>query len=330
MRKCQIIKTGFALLAFMAAGITTAQTDSTSTDSTLNVIDTAMAPVMVNDTAMFIDTFPVIDTNQQVVADAVPDYVPRMLPYGMSLESLSLRMITGQTTHVLNKNVLEFCVQHRFGYFNQGKDQFYGFDQSDVRLGFDYGLTRQITIGIGRSSLGKTYNGYVKAKIMKQSDRFPLTLAWLSDMSISGLKNTDPDLNPFYASHRYKYAHQLFVSRSFGERAMLTLAPSVIHHNLVDSTKYPNDMGLLVVNARIKIRQGLNITGEYSYIFNHDVRQRYTPCIGAGFELYTSGHIFQIVFSNSNSMNEADSYAMKNGKISNGDIRMGFNIVRQF
>jgi len=282
---------------------------------------------------IFIDTALVImDSSLAVPQETYAPYDPTVgvQPYGNAIEGISLRMITGQTTRVLNKGVLEFCVQHRFGFISGGKDQFYGFDVSDVRLGFDYGLTRKITLGVGRSSMGKAFNGFVKAAIVKQGEHSMFNFSWLSDMYISGLKNNDASLDPYYFTHRLKFTNQLLISHSFGQRFMLSVAPTVVHRNLVDSAKYANDLSLLIVNGRLKIREGLNLTGEYSYLFNHNMRKLYTPCISAGVELYTSGHIFQIVFTNSNSMNEADAYAMQNGKWSKGNIRMGFNIVRQF
>lgn len=326
MRKCQITKLiGLALLLLPL--YVSAQTDSVvvAGDSLLPIPEERHPidplPIDPNDTMLKIS---------DSMASSFEPYEGKV-PYGTTLEGMSLRMITGQTTRVLQRKTLEFCVQHRFGFFSQGKSQFYGLDQSDVRLGFDYGLTRRTTIGIGRSSLGKVYNGFVKMAITKQGTNGAwFNVTWLSDLYLSGMKNTDPNLDPYYFSHRLKYTHQLLISRTFNEKIMVSVAPTIIHRNLVDSVKYPNDLSMLVFNARWNVTHGINLTGEYSYMFNHDMRNLYSPCIGAGIEFYTSGHIFQIVFSNSNSMNEGDAYAMQNGKISKGNIRMGFNIVRLF
>lgn len=348
MLKCQIIKFALLFLVLFTGNFSFAQTDSTYTDSTTleeTVLDSGLFDSTMleeewsdsmsedgnSDSSNFSEGDAML-SDSAFMASIPEQPEPTSEPELLFLESLSMRTISGQTTHTLEKGQLEFCVQHRFGEFSLGKYELYGMDQSRVRIGFDYGITNKITVGVGRSSMGKVFNGFFKAVLGKQGEnnkKFSYT--WVSDMYVSGEKNTDPSLDPYYFTHRLKYVNQLLVSHAFGQRAVLTLAPTVVHRNLVDSAKYANDLSMAVISGRLKVRKGMNLTSEYSYLFNHDMRKLYTPAFGLGVEFYTSGgHIFQIVFTNSNSMNEADIYAMANGKWSKGQVRMGFNIVRQF
>ena len=48
--------------------------------------------------------------------------------------------------------VLDFKINHRFGFINGGAYEFFGLDNAMMRLGFDYGITDRLTAGIGRSS----------------------------------------------------------------------------------------------------------------------------------------------------------------------------------
>src|ERR1700689_494020 len=67
---------------------------------------------------------------------------------------------TFKATHIVNmqtvegpaKGALIFLIQHRFGTLNSGAYNFFGLDNATLRLGFDYGLSDRLTIGVGRSS----------------------------------------------------------------------------------------------------------------------------------------------------------------------------------
>src|ERR1700712_5249978 len=59
------------------------------------------------------------------------------------------------------KNVLEFIIMHRFGKLNDGAYNFFGLDNATLRLGLNYGITSRLTIGVGRSSLDKAFDGSV-------------------------------------------------------------------------------------------------------------------------------------------------------------------------
>ncbi|MBL7811891.1 MAG: hypothetical protein JNL57_06670 [Bacteroidetes bacterium] len=312
----RIIKTITICCLFAGLEPLQGQTDSTGTDSTVYAPDSAFIPAP---DSVFVagveDTTPA-PANEPVYAKYTPP-----------LESLSLRLINGHTTHNLYKGELEFCIQHRFGILSGGNEKFFGLDESNIRIGFDYGVRDWLTVGIGRSGMGKTINGYTKFRLVKQG-KWPVSAAWLSDWAINGLKK-DPVLDPWYNTHRYRYTHQLIVSRSFGNRAVIHLLPTLVHRNLVDSIQTPNDLFLLMGTARVKIVNGLNLTAEYSYMF-HSLRKRLNPSAGIGVELYTGRHIFQFTFTNANSMNEPMFLTDPNGAIRNGDIRFGFNIVRRW
>lgn len=243
---------------------------------------------------------------------------------------IGMRIVNGQGTAVVAKQKLEFYIQHRFGYLNQGKSGFYGFDESNIRLGFDYGVTKRITLGVSRANLGKMFNGYFKWNFVTQNQENPVSVTWYSDMAISAA-HKDPTLVPFFATHRFKYTHQLLISKVFGpQRFMLQLAPTLVHRNLVDSLSEPNDMALIQAAGRLRLTKKISLTGEYNFIFNHQLRTHLRACIGGGIEFYTAGHVFQIVLTNAMAMTESQFLTMDNGKIEKGQLRVGFNIVRRF
>jgi hypothetical protein len=71
------------------------------------------------------------------------------------------RLINGHTVEVRDKGVLNFTIMHRFGRLNSGAYDFFGLDDANIRLGLDYSITDDLTVGIGRSSFNKVYDGFL-------------------------------------------------------------------------------------------------------------------------------------------------------------------------
>src|SRR6478735_1149074 len=100
----------------------------------------------------------------------------------------SSRVINGHSIEMIGKNVLDVRILHRFGLINTGFNNLYGLDQATMRLGFDYGLSKGLTIGIGRSTYKKEWDGLVKFRIIQQSKgpgSFPFSVVWVSGMTTS-------------------------------------------------------------------------------------------------------------------------------------------------
>ena len=48
--------------------------------------------------------------------------------------------------------VLDFKIAHRFGFINGGAYEFFGLDQASMKLIFDYGITKNLQVGFGRTN----------------------------------------------------------------------------------------------------------------------------------------------------------------------------------
>src|SRR4051812_44873068 len=77
----------------------------------------------------------------------------------------TLRIGNAQTIETVKKRHLDFRISHRFGNIynanqknpiNETFQTFFGFGAvSDVRFSLDYGITDNLTVGIGRSSMNR-------------------------------------------------------------------------------------------------------------------------------------------------------------------------------
>src|SRR6476620_792608 len=116
----------------------------------------------------------------------------------------STRVIMAQSMEMLRPGVLDFRILHRFGLVSGGAYEFFGLDgPATVRLGLDYGITDDLTVGIGRSSYNKEFDGYVKYRLIHQStgpNSSPLSLLAVAGSTITTLHWTDPSRDNLFSS----------------------------------------------------------------------------------------------------------------------------------
>ena len=243
----------------------------------------------------------------------------------------SSRVINGQSMEMIAKGTLDFRILHRFGELSGGAYEFFGLDAASMRLGFDYGITKNWTVGVGRSTSRKELDGFVKYRIMHQSTgekNHPFSLLYVGGITGDGMKWENPDIKNYFSS-RLAFYNQLIIGRKFNDRLTLQLSPTYLHRNLVDLASEPNDLYSLGVGGRIKITQRLALTGDYFYVFNSTDSTAVNP-LSIGVDIETGGHVFQLHFSNAVGMNERAFLADTKGDWLKGEIRFGFNLSRIF
>ncbi|MCB0643523.1 MAG: hypothetical protein KDC44_17875, partial [Phaeodactylibacter sp.] len=133
------------------------------------------------------------------------------------------RVVNGHSVQTLNEGEMEFIIGHRFGRLNGGFYELFGLDQSNIRLGLDYGIKPWINIGLGRSSLGKEFDGFVKLRFFSQcqdGSGMPFALTGFSSTAYSSLKEADPQ-KPLAIQNRLAFTHQLLLARKFSDRLSL-------------------------------------------------------------------------------------------------------------
>ncbi len=228
--------------------------------------------------------------------------------------------------------VLDFKISHRFGFINTGISDFFGLDDATIRLGLDYGLSDLLTIGIGRSSLDKTYDGFLKYKFIRQSEgsrKMPITAAFLLTSAVRTAKSFDPNIE-YSFTDRLFYSYQLLIGRKFNENFSLQIVPSLVHRNLVRNTDQSNDVYAIGLGGRYKLSRRLSINMEYIYLIPNQIDDTFKNSFSIGFDIETGGHVFQLHFTNSTSMIEKGFIAENTGDWGQGDIHFGFNISRVF
>ncbi len=244
----------------------------------------------------------------------------------------SPRVINGHSMEFLNPGTMDFRILHRFGLVNQGYKNFFGMDQASMRMGFDFGIMKNLMIGIGRSTYKKELDGFIKYAPIRQSTgphSAPLTVALVAGMTMDGLPWADPTRKNFFTS-RLGYYFEMILGRKFSEGLSLQIVPTMVHRNLVDLNSDPNNVYALGFGGRIKLSQRIAFTWDYTHVFIGMPDSGYYHPLSVGFDIETGGHVFQLHFSNSTGMNERAFITETTGNWAKGDIRFGFNLSRVF
>lgn len=247
------------------------------------------------------------------------------------------RLVSGHSVETNAAGVLQFLIGHRFGRLNSGWRELYGLDNATIRLGFDYGVTDWLNLGIGRSSFQKVYDGHVKWKLMRQksgAETFPLTITWLSAMYVSTTEWSNPDRENYFSS-RLSYHHALLIARKFGNAFSLQLMPTAVHRNLVPTVDDHNTVLAMGVGGSVKITGSLRLNAEYYYILPDQISstiggEKVRNALSVGVDLETGGHVFQLHLTNSRGMTEPYLVGQTTGEWGGGDIHFGFNVSRVF
>ena len=245
------------------------------------------------------------------------------------------RVVNFHSIEQMKAGQLDFRINHRFGEVNSGSYEFWGLDQSTIKLSLEMGITDWLMLGIGRSSYQKTYDGFYKVMLFRQSSGakfFPVTISYFSSIHYNSLK-WDNTNQTNYLSSRFAYTHQLMIARKMNERISIQLAPMVMHRNLVETAVEPNNLWAATIGGRYKLTNRFAINVEYCYVvrpLDQRTEITYTNPLSFGVDIETGGHVFQLFVSNSIGNSESHLIGETTGKWSKGDLHFGFNISRVF
>ena len=247
----------------------------------------------------------------------------------------STRIMNGHSIERMPPGQLDFRISHRFGTINSGAYNFFGLDQANIHLSLEYGIFKWLMAGVGRGTYEKTFDGFTKFSILRQSTGakvMPISLSLLGSAALTSLKWTDPARKNYFSS-RFCYTAQLLAARKFSQAFSFQLTPSYVHRNLVATALDPNDIYALGAGGRIKLTKRISFNAEYYYLLNANKKYMSQPVynpLSVGFDIETGGHVFQIILTNSVAMIEKGFIGETTGQWKHGDIHIGFNISRVF
>lgn len=244
----------------------------------------------------------------------------------------SSRVIMSHSMELIRPGVMDLRILHRFGNVNKGAYEFFGLDNATMRLGFDFGLSKNLMIGIGRSTNKKELDGFIKYRLIHQAKgkgALPFSFLLVGGSSMTLLKFSDSTRKNYFSS-RLGYYGQAVIGRKFSEGFSLQFMPTVVHRNLVPTAADPTDLFAAGMATRLKLSKRMSLNLDYYYRLNPNPNDGTHNPLSIGLDIETGGHVFQLHFTNAVGMNEKVFLLETTNNWGKGDIQFGFNISRSF
>jgi Membrane bound beta barrel domain (DUF5777) len=246
----------------------------------------------------------------------------------------STRIMNGHSVEKMPPGQLDFRISHRFGRVNSGAYEFFGLDQANIHFGLEYGIMNWLMVGAGRGTYEKTFDGFAKFTLLRQSSGarvMPVSVSLFSSAALKSVRWADPSRTNYFSS-RLSYVGQILIARKINQGFSVQLTPSYVHRNLVSTELDPNDLWAIGAGGRMKLTKRISFNAEYYYLANprNYMSQKVYDPLSIGFDIETGGHVFQLIFTNSVAMIEKGFIGETTGNWRKGDIHFGFNISRVF
>jgi hypothetical protein len=235
------------------------------------------------------------------------------------------RVVNLQSVETLGEGVFDFKIQHRFGALNTGASNAFGLDLATIRIGGEYGLTPKVTLGLGRSPVEKTIDGYAKIKWVQQMRGGGSPVSVLTVAS-AAYRNQNYTAEPTTVE-RLAYVGQVIVGRKFSEKLSVQVVPSVVHYNWVN-VAVPNTQFALGLGMRQKLTMRSSLNLEWIPVLSD--KGMFYNSFSIGMDVETGGHVFQMGFTNSIGLSENLFLTRNTTQWNNAGIRFGFNMSRVF
>lgn len=266
------------------------------------------------------------------------------------------KIVNAQNIETVKKRNLDFRVTHRFGNIynsssnnalNEAAHSAFGLDNStDIRMSFDYGITDELTIGIGRSKYREMNDATIKWRFLTQRENnsIPLSICFYGNLGYTSMTTDNlyagtirPKTNE---AHRVQYASQLLIARKFNSWFSLQIMPTYIHRNFIkqqlntnNGKEDENALLSLGIGGRLKMSKRMALVVDYFYNFSeyqtNNPNAYYNP-LGVGLEIETGGHVFHINYTNGAAILESSLLTSTQDTWTKGQIKLGFNISRWF
>ncbi|MDP9048412.1 MAG: DUF5777 family beta-barrel protein, partial [Bacteroidota bacterium] len=212
------------------------------------------------------------------------------------------RLILSQSSETVKKKNLNFLVIHRFGDFagkNGGGQTFFGLDAvADVYLGFEYGLTDNLNIDIGRTTIGGMADLELKYALLHQKadDSSPLGITLVGEAGVR------PYGSFASVGDRLSYFAQAIFARKFSSDFSLQIAPSLVQDNTPIPSVPGNEQQFFALSAagRLKVSKHMGIVVDYAHSFSsfRTGANGFSDPLGVGLEMITGGHVFTVNITN--------------------------------
>ena len=236
------------------------------------------------------------------------------------------RIVNAQSIELPRPKTLEFMILHRFGSMSDGFYDLFGLDEAVIRFDLKYGFNDFFSLGMGRSSINKTYDIFSKVKVLRQKNGkggSPISLATFFKIEIQSV------VKEMNMTDRLTFDVQALIARKFSRSFSFQIIPTFIHRNLIQHESDLHNMYSLGIGSRMKFtkRTSFNFDTFFPIGNRPDI---YKQGWGLGYDIETGGHVFQFMITNAQGSFESEYIENARGMLEGYNIYFGFNISRVF
>lgn len=232
-------------------------------------------------------------------------------------DPLGTRLIDLPTPFTVGDRRLEVLFTHRFHKTVQDGDEhdLWGLDGgSDVGIGIAWGVTSHLDLALFRSSFQENFEISAKYLILEQAPRVPVTVGLRAGADLLRREGVEDRDRPFV---------QLLLARRLARGLSILLSPSWVRDTPRLRNVFNIPLGFTFPAGRQLIELEWIPANRDLDASEHGWRIALSRATG--------GHIFEVVVGNSRATT-VDQYLGGDfaGGFEAGDVRLGFNLVRDF
>jgi hypothetical protein len=193
----------------------------------------------------------------------------------------SEKAINAYTPETIGKGKMAFKVFHNFGDVagkNGGIENFFGLDVStDVKIGFDIGLSDKFNLVLSRSKGGivqQLWEVGFKWKLMDQIENdpgHPMAIALFANTVLTTMRTgrTGPESQFHDFGERLSNCVQLILAKRFGD-VSLQLNPTYVHRGFAVPYDTKNHFALGAAMRVPLVKNRLNLLADFFHVFRSD------------------------------------------------------------
>lgn len=240
-----------------------------------------------------------------------------------------IKVVNNQSTKQAGEKELYLYVSHRFGSIKGGIKTLFGLDIANTKIELLYGVSDNIQIGFSRESLKKIYSLNTKYRVTEQNSKFPFNSSLyfsynynssLSEEIYTTLNNSDRNI----------FFGQLLMSKSLGNKLSIQLSPSFAKKGFNETIFEQENNFILGIASSYRITSRLAFNIEYSANLDRPKISPFNDVLSFGIDIETGGHVFQLLFSNTQTIDNVSVMTDAEGSWREGKIYFGFNVLRVF
>lgn len=269
------------------------------------------------------------------------------------------KVVNLQSLEFVDAGVFDFKMSHRFGALNGGAAEFnsedavnaFGLDVATIRLGGEYGVNKNLMVGLGRYNVKseKGVDAYVKWRVMHQTsdNKKPVSvLLFLAadykntqyKRTIIGIAGPISILWGIPGKERLSYVGQVIIGKKVNDDFSWLLSPTLVRSGMNQVYSAANESFVSTGTSQTQVALGMGFRNKLSARTSFNME--YIPILNGngdfynsfsvGFDIESGGHVFQVDFTNSLGLNESMFISRNTERWGAAGVRLGFNLHRVF